>query len=852
MASDRINFGIDLGTTNSAIVRMQRGQPVVVKNDYQRDTTPSAVAFRRGGRSHVGVLAYNRLNQDRLDALKADRQLRNVFIEFKRTMGVDQQYTPSVDASVALTSEELSAEVLKALKQWVTDAQVNAAVVTIPAAFTVPQQQATLRAAELAGLRQCRLLQEPVAAAMAYAQLESNHTNDKWLVFDFGGGTFDAALALIEDGQITVKDTEGDNHLGGKDLDRAVVEEILLKEVAQDVDVQHYLNKDSPRGIRLRDALKRWAEEANIQLSSRETCNVETDLDEIELPDGQRIELDFNITRETLRPVVAPLFQRAIDKAKILLARHGLAGTDLSELILVGGPTYSPILREMLAEQLRPPNTSVDPMTVVAKGAALYASTVEVDRSLDPAPHSRSTAERSVLRLEVGYESTSISLDEFATVKCEDPSDLSHHGSLMIELVRSGTGWRSGKQRLTEHGTLLDLKLEENRANVFDLIVTTARGDRVTTHPSELTIIQGTKVTGSPLPRNLGVEVWDKTEENRVFAPLKGAEKSKPLPVTGVKAGLATHSQIRPGVSSDRLLIRIYEGEADAPGVPVALCDPVHALTLTGDQVNRVIPERTAFELTVITQASSSIPEVVRVLFPTLDDEEYELPVPEETDPLQMEWVDDELTAACERISKMRDSDQTGGAELDDIESTIADARILMDHAGSDVDAQVQASGRIKEALRRLYNFLEANAWPNAETELDEAWAELNMANREEGYDESKREMLEAKQRLLQVKNSKDAVLARELVSEFRRLTFMLKRCEWAKEVVNWAQSGFGRIRWKNSAQARQAVDEGMRAMLANRPCPELLEHGRQILELLIRESPDDPRPPVPHLDLPQ
>ncbi len=843
MASDRINFGIDLGTTNSAIARMLRGQPVVIKNDLGRDTTPSVVAFRRGGRIRVGDVAYNRLKLDRLEALKADKELRNVFIEFKRTMGFDHEYTPSVDPSARKTPEELSAEVLKELRRLVTDAPVNAAVVTIPAAFSVPQQQATLRAAELAGLRQCLLLQEPVAAAMAYGLHESEHANERWLVFDFGGGTFDAALALVEDGQITVKDTEGDNHLGGKDLDRAVVEGIMLEEVARHVDIQHYVDKDSPRGIRLRDALKNWAEEANIRLSSRESHHVESDLGEIELPDGREIELNFEITREMLRPVVAPIFQRAIDKSKMLLERHGLSGPDLSELILVGGPTGSPILREMLAAQIRPPNSSVDPMTVVAKGAAIYSSTVVLDKGLG-------LSSDSMVRLEVGYEATSINLDEFATVKCEDPADVSRHGSLMIELVRSG--WRSGKQPLAEHGALLELKLEENRSNVFDLIMTTAHGDRVTTHPSELTIIHGTKVTGSPLPRNLGVEVWDKTKENRVFEPLKGAEKSKPLPVTGVKADLTTHSQIRPGVPGDRLLIRIYEGGADAPGVPVALCDHVLALTLTGDQVNRVIPAGTAFDLTVITQASSSIPEVVRVLFPKLDDEEYELPVPEETDPIQAEWVDDELAEANKHMSKMRDSGQTGNGELDDIEQAIADAKNLTDSAGSDFDAQKQAEASLKEALRGLYNFLKENAWPIAEAELDESWADLSRANHEEGYDASRREMQEANQRLTQVKDSRDPGLARELVGDFRRLTFLLKRCEWSTEVVNWAQSWFDRIRWENAGRARHAVDEGVQAMMANRPCTELLDHARQILKLVVRDSPDDPRPPVPHLDTPR
>ena len=851
MASDRINYGIDLGTSNSAIVRMQRGAPVVIKNDFQGDTTPSAVAFGRGARIRVGTQAHNQLRGDRLRTLKLDREHSNVSVEFKRTMGSDRRYTHSVDPSAGLTSEELSAEVLKELRRYVTDGDVSAAVIAIPAAFNVPQQQATLRAAELAGLRQCLLLQEPVAAAMAYGLLEAVHAYEKWLVFDFGGGTFDVALALVEDGQITVKDTEGDNYLGGKDLDRAVVEKNILEAVGYDIDIHDYVAEESRRATWLRDALKHWAEEANIALSFRESHHVISDLDEIKLADGRYVDLDFEITRERLRPVVEPIFQRAIDKAKVLLTRHGLSGSDLDELILVGGPTYSPILREMLAKQIRPPNTSMDPMTVVAKGAALYASTVALASDLGPAAHSRGSSAQSTLRLEVGYEPTSISREEFVTVKCRNPSDLRRLGPLTVELHRTGTGWRSGKHPLTEHGALFELELEENRVNIFDLVVTTSRGDGVATHPSEITIIHGTKVTGSPLPNNLGIEVWDKSEENRVFTPLKGTEKSKPLPVTGTKTGLSTHSQIRPGVSSDRLFIRIYEGDADAPGVPVVLCDHVVSLELTGDQVNRVIPAGTTFELTVITQASSAVPEVVRLLFPTLDDEEYELEIPSKGQASRTEWVADELAEARRRMALIRASGQADGAELDEIESKIAAAKDLMDGAGSDTDAWIQAISRLKEALRGLYKLVEASAWPDAEAELDEAWVDLDRANREEGYDASRREMQQAKQRLTQVKTSQDAGLARELVADFRRSTFILKRCEWSKEVINWARWQFGRVHWKNPAQARQAVDEGMRAMLADRPCPELLDHARQILELVVQESEDDPRPPVPHLDDP-
>ena len=851
MASARVDYGIDLGTTNSVIARMQRGTPVVVKSKdvHQNDTTPSAVAIKaRRNKTEilVGAAGRQEWELDRKRTLHSGSSQHNAFVEFKRTMGTDHRDVPDIDPKRSFSSEQLSAEVLKKLRSYVIDEGIRAAVVTIPAAFTVPQQQATLRATELAGLRQCSLLQEPVAAAMAYG-LSRDHGTEKWLVFDFGGGTFDSALVLVDDGEVTVKDTEGDNHLGGKDLDYAVVDEIFLDEVEREFEVRGLGARIPDSKQRLRDVLKKYAEDANIALSSQDSHEVYTELDTpIRLPGGQEIELDFEITRDRLRPVVTPIFQRAIDKAKVLLQRHGLSGSDLDELILVGGPTYSPILREMLGEQIRRPNTSVDPMTIVAQGAALFGSTVSLERGAFPESHSG-----SLLGLGVGWGATSISPVEFVSVKFGNSSDFRCLGALEIELVanNSAVGWRTGKQRLTGQAALFELRLEENKPNVFDLIVTTERGDQVATNPSEITIIHGTKVTGSPLPNNLGVEVWSEADGNRVFAPLRGAEKSKRLPVTGISTGLSTHAQIRPGVSSDRLLIRIYEGGADAPGVPVTQCKHVMALELTGDQVTRVIPAGTALELTLITEASSSVPKVVRVLFPAFDDEEYKLKIPSIGQPSQTEWIDDEVVEAQKRIDSIRTLGHGDSTMLDEVAISIEHAVEQIARAGSDTDAKNKAVSLLKEKLRGLHKLVRASEWTVAEAKLDEAWADLNKANREEGYDESRREMREAKQRLDQVKNARDPRLARELMTNFEHSLFMLKRCEWSKSIVAWARQQFTSIRWKNAGQARRAVESGVRALVADEPCSELLQHAREILALVVQDSPDDSRPPVPHLD---
>ena len=842
MASDRIEYGIDLGTTNSAIVRMERGEPVVVKNEFQSDTTPSAVAFGRRGRIRVGTSAFNQLKNDRLHALaRDDPHLRNVFIEFKRTMGTDEVYSPSVDPSNCFTSEALSGEVIKALRNHVTDVSVPAAVVTIPAAFTVPRQQATQRAAELAGLHQCHLLQEPVAAAMAYG-LQTDQANAKWLVFDFGGGTFDAALVLVEDGVITVNDTEGDNFLGGKDLDRAIVEKIFLHEVAQGHGFHSYLTEVPGRRELLRDALMKWAEEAKNFLSYNDSHWVESDLGDIILADGNEIELDFELTQDRLRPVVEPLFQRAIDQAKTLLNRHGLQGSDLDELILVGGPTYSPILREMLAHQIREPNTSVDPMTVVARGAALFASTIPIE------DHGRDTS-TAVVRLDLGYESTTVSLDEFVTVKCRDLADLRRFGQLEVGFKRRDTGWSSGRQELGEDGALFEVKLEEGRPNVFDIVVTTPRADRVETHPNEITILQGTKVGGSPLTNSLGVEMWDDHEEYRVFQPLEGARKPMLLPATGKKRNLATFEQIRPGVSTDRLLIRIYEGEADMEGRPVALCAAhVMTLELTGDQANRVIPAGTLFELTVVTKRTSSIPEIVTVLFPSLNDDEYHLDVPNQRLSIQTDWVADELADARKQIGRIRTLTTGGEVEIDGLESRIEEAAVRIGQSGADRDGREKAVDHLKKELQALYRRVEKLRidWMNVVAQLDETWTDLRRANAEEGYDESRMVIRDARQRLQQVKEAADVQLGRRLINDMERQTFLLKRCEWSKQIIHWARENFGGIMWTNTEQARTAVDEGSHSLLGAESCEKLLGHAARILDLVELESPTVPKPPVP------
>ena len=231
MTRQTIDFGIDLGTTNSAIAVMEGVEPVIIKNNASQDITPSAVGYTKAGVLRMG------------DAAKR-LQLggpKDAYTEFKRRMGSDSDYE-FASIGKRMKPEELSAEVLKSLKGDVEQARgesVESTVITVPAAFELHHCDATRRAAELAGFAQSPLLQEPVAAALAYG-FQKDEEKAYWLVYDFGGGTFDAALIRAEEGIITVVAHEGDNFLGGSDIDWAILRDLVLPRLGQEFDLPDF------------------------------------------------------------------------------------------------------------------------------------------------------------------------------------------------------------------------------------------------------------------------------------------------------------------------------------------------------------------------------------------------------------------------------------------------------------------------------------------------------------------------------------------------------------------------------------------------------------------------------------
>ncbi len=372
-------IGIDLGTTNSCVAVMEGGEPTVLENSEGGRTTPSVVAFADSGDRLVGTVAKR----------QAVMNPENTIFSIKRFMGrkeaeVKEEETivpyevvagPNGDVRVDVRDKqysppEISAMILQKLK---TDAEaklgetVDSAVITVPAYFNDDQRQATKDAGKIAGLDVKRIINEPTAASLAYG-LEKEEADHTILVFDLGGGTFDVSVLEIGDGVFEVKSTAGDNHLGGDNWDKAIVE-WLVAEFKKDQGVDLAADKNSLQ--RLYEA----AEKAKIELSSAQETQI--NLPFITAVEGQPKHLDMKLTRSKLNELTGDLLGRIVGPVKRAMDD---AGVTIDHVVLVGGMTRMPAVRERVKELTgKDPHQGVNPDEVVAVGAAIQAGVLAGD-----------------------------------------------------------------------------------------------------------------------------------------------------------------------------------------------------------------------------------------------------------------------------------------------------------------------------------------------------------------------------------------------------------------------------------------------------------------------------------------
>ncbi|WP_067521918.1 Hsp70 family protein [Endozoicomonas ascidiicola] len=788
-----VDYGIDLGTTNSALARVDGERLTIIKSvDDQRDTTPSSVAYNKKGALQVGTAAYSIYREECKKSMRRNIDF-NAYIEFKRTMGTDESYYSS-HKSESFSSEQLSSEVLKYLKGYVSDENIDAAIITIPAAYTMNQIDAVRRAASLAGMKYIETLQEPVAAAMAYG-VEGKNKDGFWLVFDFGGGTFDAALVKVDEGIVKVIDSAGDNRLGGKDLDTAIVNNLIIPHIQSNYEIDDLL-EDPISSSEFRSGLKFYAEQLKNQLSFQDEYELYIEEGEVREDDnGEDIEIDFTVNQKELKVALEPVIQKAINISLDLLNRNNLTCNHLISLILVGGPTLSPVLRDMLREQICAPDTSVDPMTVVARGAAIYASTVVLPEELID-----SNRDRTKIQLALDYESSSVELSEFVTLKTlPGKTEGIIPDMIYAQLKRNDGAWTSEKFEIDSVGEICDVDLVEGKTNSFNIILFDNTGNRIECEPTYFSIIQGSVLGGMPLPHHIGIEILEISSSNFAFSALKGLEKNTTLPSTGTpKKELKTQKDIRPGMKEDFLKIPLYQGDYAAEGTKAILNEHVYDVIISGTEIPKLLPAGSSVELAVSIDRSQKIK--VEAYFPYLD-YTFEVNVP--TDVVQS--VDsrklvNEFTSASDVLNDI-DAPEELSTRLEEAERQLSANPESM-------DTKLKARDELRKVLKEIDLLNKGAEWPNMERKLKHEFKRLEDANTELGDDETTQHVDSIRNDLTDVLRSQDIKAAKQLLETIGSLFFQLTKLYQFMGFVRDFDNHFDSYHWTDRIEARSLVNE--------------------------------------------
>lgn len=375
-------IGIDLGTTNSCVSVMEGNEPVVIPNAEGKRTTPSVIAFVEGGEIKVGDPAKRQaVTNPHKTIYSIKRFMGNKYSESKKEADrvpykvvKGDNDTPRVDIDGRLyTPQELSAMILQKMKKTAEDylgQTVTQAVITVPAYFNDAQRQATKEAGEIAGLKVERIINEPTAASLAYG-LDKKDTDQKIVVFDFGGGTHDVSILELGDGVFEVLSTDGDTHLGGDDVDQKVID-WLAEEFKKDEGMD--LREDPMALQRLREA----AEKAKIELSS--SSQTEINLPYVTATASGPKHLVRSLSRSKFEQLISDLVKRTIEPCETALKAAGLSKSDIDEIILVGGSTRIPAVQEAVNKFFgKKPSKGVNPDEVVAVGAAIQGGVLTGD-----------------------------------------------------------------------------------------------------------------------------------------------------------------------------------------------------------------------------------------------------------------------------------------------------------------------------------------------------------------------------------------------------------------------------------------------------------------------------------------
>jgi molecular chaperone DnaK len=546
-------LGIDLGTSNSAVVGHTNGALRLFKTSDGTDVLPSVIYLDKRGHRFIGKSAYDRL-------LSAPQ---NVAQGFKRSMGTKNQIS---FAGQVWTPVECSAEIIKALiGQAMTEAgnqEIEGVVITTPAAFNQMQSEDTIAAARLAGLDKVSLLQEPVAAALA-AIAHSKQKDGVFLVYDLGGGTFDLALVMSTAGVVNVIAHEGINMLGGRDFDRIIFDSIVRPWLAQNFNLPTDFQRNE-KYKHLSDVCRHAAEKAKIQLSASSTASIFATEDEVRATDedGKEIYISIDLSRDQMTDLIKDRIDDSIALCRKIITANGYKNEDISKIVPIGGPSKMPIIRDMLQAELAiEVENGLDPMTAVATGAAIFAESREwIGESSEQKSGKHRETVNGCVSLALDFNSR-VSSDA-AKVRIKPTGDIpTGHEVEILDEEGSSTG------RIQIDGPLsINVKVRKNGKNRFKINVFDPQG-KIVEDASRQIIISRAEASAASVPMTytlaVKVQVGQVGYERNKLEVL--VEKGTALPAQGKKKFRSGKTLI--GGQEDFIAVEFYEmaDKIDAP-----------------------------------------------------------------------------------------------------------------------------------------------------------------------------------------------------------------------------------------------------------------------------------------------
>lgn len=813
-----INFGIDLGTTNSAIAKFIKGEVIIFSNpqDYGRNTLPSVVSYKKD-KIIVGNKAKEFLEKDP----------KSVVGVFKRKMGTAESFKiKSINESK--TPIELSAQVLKELKTFVnTGDNLDAVVITIPASFDTIQSNATKEAGIQAGFKQVVLLQEPIAASLAYANMkkEREMNDGQWLVYDLGGGTFDVALIQIKHGEMKVLDHEGDNFLGGADFDQMIVEKFVIPKISEEynfINLEDEMKSASGKLNAKYYVLLRRAEEAKIILSSKTSAEIVVDGFEDE--DGNEVDIEITITRSEFNELIKSNIDGTIEMIKQILTRNSLKPSDLQFNLMVGGSTYIPYVRSRVEEVLQiPVNCEIDPTTAVAVGAAYYAAT-------KPKEIGKGTGvkQTTAISIKTSYNKVSKEKDELFSARVTGKTD-----GLSYRITRQDGGFDSGLKKLTERISE-DLPLVDGAFNFFSFVVYDSQNNIVETDIEPIGINSGFGISGQPIPEDICLEVDDydnpgKTRLKPIFF------KNSILPLRSQAISFPLNKGLIKGNDDDFIYINVLEGSHLA--LPEAN-KVIGFMEIRGTQIKRDIAKGSDIEITISISESRDITISVYL---NMADQEFK----QTFNPKERHTPVEFLKEQVEELSEKLDLEIEEATEKEDFETASALSKLKKEMESVSDETESLTSDDVTDKRYQLEDKKRKIA-----QEIDSATKNKRIQQVKAHYFETKEEcekMLDENGNDHERKTFND-IVAQE--SAFFSTNSPLKIQEKSDELysiisrIRWRTPEFlaGIFKWcrdnqtrmNDQAQAKSLVDAGVFA-IESRNWERLAEINSGLLNLLPR-----------------